>query len=546
MFTVKVENKVLEFKNKITLEELAKILNINALGAKVNNRLRELSYYLNSDSQVEFIDIRDTEGVRMYQTTLRYLLVKAIKNLYPKVTVKFSHHVSRSFLCVVNGVKEDEKFVNEVKQELDRIIKADLVIERIKVTKEEAALIYKEEGFLDKIDVLKYRQENTVNMYKCNDYYNYMYAYMLPRTSYIKDYNLIPYQPGFLVQYPRSEEKGVIPDFEDSPKLFTMIQDAYKWSRTCKIANIASMNEFTNDREFVDFVNMCETKHNNFLAELGLKIKENIDRIKIIAIAGPSSSGKTTFSNRLRVELMSRGIFPVMISCDDYYLNRADTPLDEDGKPDFEHIEAIDLDFFNKQLKELIEGKEVTLPVYNFKTGLRETGKTIRLEKNQPIIIEGIHALNERLTSSIERNNKYKIFISPFPQINIDNHNPIMVTDIRMLRRIVRDNKFRKTSPEKTFSMWPSVRRGEFRWIYPCQEDADYVYNTELTYELMVMKKYALPALREIKNDSPYYIEANRLIKFLKWIKDIEDRYVPCNSVLREFIGDSCFYEYNE
>ena len=420
------------------------------------------------------------------------------------------------------------------------------MIERIKVTKEEAALIYKEEGFLDKIDVLKYRQENTVNMYKCNDYYNYMYAYMLPRTSYIKDYNLIPYQPGFLVQYPRSEEKGVIPDFEDSPKLFTMIQDAYKWSRTCKIANIASMNEFTNDREFVDFVNMCETKHNNFLAELGLKIKENIDRIKIIAIAGPSSSGKTTFSNRLRVELMSRGIFPVMISCDDYYLNRADTPLDEDGKPDFEHIEAIDLDFFNKQLKDLIEGKEVTLPVYNFKTGLRETGKTIRLEKNQPIIIEGIHALNERLTSSIERNNKYKIFISPFPQINIDNHNPIMVTDIRMLRRIVRDNKFRKTSPEKTFSMWPSVRRGEFRWIYPCQEDADYVYNTELTYELMVMKKYALPALREIKNDSPYYIEANRLIKFLKWIKDIEDRYVPCNSVLREFIGDSCFYEYNE
>ena len=482
----------------------------------------------------------------MYQSTLRYLLVKAINNLYPKLSVKFSQHISRSFLCVVNGVKENQEFIDAVKEELNKIIKADLPIERIKVTKAEASKIYDKQGFLDKIDVLKYRQEEIVNMYKCEDYYNYMYGYMLPRTSYIEEYNLLPYQPGFLVQYPRSEVKGNIPEFEESFKLHNMIQEAYKWSKTCKIANIATMNEFTNDREFVDFVNMCETKHNNMLADLGLKIKENIENIKLIAIAGPSSSGKTTFSNRLRVELMSRGIFPVMISCDDYYLNREDTPLDEEGKPDFEHIEAIDLKYFNEQLSDLIAGKEVTLPVFNFKTGLREKGRTVKLEKNQPIIIEGIHALNERLTSSIKRENKYKIFISPFPQINIDNHNPIMVTDIRMLRRIVRDNKFRKTSPEKTFSMWPSVRRGEFRWIYPCQEEADYVYNTELTYEIMVMKKYALPALREISNDSPYFIEANRLIKFLKWIKDIEDKYVPCNSVLREFIGDSCFYEYNE
>ena len=546
MFTVKVKDKTYEFNNKITLEELSIKLNIKAMGAKVNNRLRELTYYLNYNSEVEFIDLNDTEGVRMYQTTLRYLLVMAIKNLYPNVIVKFSHHISRSFLCVVNGIKVDENFVNSVKEELNRIIKADLAIERIKMTKEEAIEIYKKQGFLDKIDVLKYREENNVNMNRCADYYNYMYGYMLARTSYISDFNLVPYKLGFLVQYPRSEEKGVIPDFDDSPKLHNMIQEAYKWSRTCRIANIASMNEFTNDREFVDFVNMCETKHNNMLSDLGLKIKENIENIKLIAIAGPSSSGKTTFSNRLRVELMSRGIFPVMISCDDYYLNRELTPLDEDGKPDFEHIEAIDLKYFNEQLKDLIAGKEVTLPIFNFKTGLREKGKTIKLEKNQPIIIEGIHALNERLTESINRENKYKIFISPFPQINIDNHNPIMVTDIRMLRRIVRDNKFRKTSPEKTFSMWPSVRRGEFRWIYPCQEEADYVYNTELTYEIMVMKKYALPALREIENDSPYFIEANRLIKFLKWIKDIDDRYVPCNSVLREFIGGSCFYEYNE
>lgn len=546
MFIIDIDNKTYKFNNRITLEELAKQLNVKALAAKVNNRLRELTYYINSDSVVEFIDLSDTEGVRIYQTTLRFLLVKAINNLFPNKQVRFAHHVSRSFLCIINDLVIDDENLFKIKEELNRIISLDLDITRVRMTKEEASVIYNREYYLDKIDVLKYRSEELVNMYKCGDYYNYMYNYLLPRTSYITDFNLIKYESGFLVQYPRSESKGAIPEFEDSLSLSKMIQDAYLWSKTCKISNIASMNEFTNDREFVDFVNMCETKHNNMLSDLGLIIKGRIKDVKIIAIAGPSSSGKTTFSNRLRVELMSRGIFPLMISCDDYYLNREDTPLDEDGKPDFEHIEAIDLKFFNEQLSDLINGKEVTLPVFNFKTGLREKGKTVKLEKNQPIIIEGIHALNERLTSSIERKNKFKIFISPFPQINIDNHNPIMVTDIRMLRRIVRDNLFRKTSPEKTFAMWPSVRRGEFRWIYPWQDEADYVYNTELTYELMVMKKYALPALREIENDSPYYIEANRLIKFLKWIKDIDDRYVPCNSILREFIGGSCFYEYNE
>lgn len=546
MYKLNIEGKEYTYQENKTLEQISKDLGLKGvLAAKVNNRIRELSYYVNYDAKVEFIDLSNPEGVRIYQSTLRYLIVYAVKNLYPKASVKFSHFISRSFLLTINGVKESEEVALELSKELDKIIKADYPINRLKVSKEEAKKIYEEEGFLDKIDVIKYRPEETVNMAECNGYRNYMFNYMLPRTSYITGYELRYYYPGIIVQYPRSEAKGTIPEFEDSPALSKMIKEAYQWSRTCKVNNIASMNEFTDTREFVDFVNMCETKHNNMLSDLGEKIKNNIENIKLIAIAGPSSSGKTTFCNRLRVELMSRGIFPLMISIDDYYMSRDKYPLDEYGKPDYEHIESLDIAYFNKQLTELIEGKEVTLPSLNFETGEREIGKKVHLEKGQPILIEGIHGLNERLTESIPRENKFKIFISPFCQLNIDNHNPIMATDIRMLRRIVRDSKFRKTSPSETFSLWENVRKGEFKWIYPFQDEADFTYNTELTYEIMVMKKYALPALQSIDSNDQYYIEANRLIKFLKYIKDIDDKYVPCNSILREFIGDSCFYVYD-
>jgi len=543
MFKVNVNNKEMVYEHKITLEAIAESLNIKAYCAKVDNRLRELTYYLNRDSKVEFLDLKDIEGVSIYQTTLRYLLVYAIKRIVPKGVVKFSQNISRSFLCTVNGVRENQAFLDKLTEEMDKIIKENYPIIRTKVSKTEAEKIFAGEGFYDKIEILKYREENTVHTYKCNDYYNYMYGYMLPSTGYIDKFKLTLHKPGFLLQYPRSEENGAIPDFEDSPSLSSVINDAYKWSKTCRIENLASMNSFTNTREYVDFVNMCETAHNNRLAYLGDLIKKNIKNIKLIAIAGPSSSGKTTFSNRLRVELMSRGIFPLLISIDNYYKGHDETPIDENGKLDYEHIEAIDLDYFNQQLTELTEGKTVILPEYDFKDGERKQGASVKLGKNQPIIIEGIHALNERLTSSMAREEKYKIYITPYPQINIDNHNPIRVTDIRLLRRIVRDAQFRKTTPEETFKMWPSVRRGEFKWIYPFQEEADFIFNTELTYEIMVMKKYAMPVLQSIADDSEYFITANRLIKFLKYVKVIDEKYVPCNSILREFIGGSCFYD---
>ncbi len=545
MYKVKYKNQTLIYENKKTLEEIANELKVTAYVATVDNRLRELSYYVNYDCEIDLYDLTRSEATRVYQTTLRYLIIMALERVIPDAKIIFSDYISRSFLGVVSNLPYafNQSTLDLINDELMNIINANYPIVRNKTSLENVLNIYSKKGYEDKCSVMKYREEADANYYNCDGYINYMYGYMLPSSGYIKDYALKLYYPGFVVQYPRGELLGAIPKFEEDISFSRMIKEARKWRLLCGVYNIASMNEFTNNREFVNFVNMCETKHNNMLAEIGLKIKENINDLKLIAVAGPSSSGKTTFTNRLRIELMTRGIKPVMISMDDYYLDRDDTPLDEFGNPDFESLYALDLELFNSQLYALIQGEEVTLPHFDFKEGCRKAGNKVKLEENQPIMIEGIHALNEEVSSLIPKHQKYKIFISPNPQLNIDDHNPIMATDLRLLRRIVRDAKYRKTSPVRTFSMWSSVRRGEFKWIYPWQAEADYVYNSELTYEIMVMKKYALPALMTITKNDEYFIQANRFIKFLKYVRDIDDKYVPCNSILREFIGESCFYE---
>jgi len=544
MFTIKVNQQILQFEDKITLEKLAKDLKVNAYVAKVNNRLRELGYYVNYDAEVEFLDLSSFEAAKVYETSIRYLMIMALERLYPGIKVKFSQSVSRSYICDVWGMaaRIDMNFLNKLDLEMKKLIEANYPIIRKKIKKEEAIEIYRSRNYLDKIEVLKYRSEDTVNVYVCDNYINYMFGYMVPSTGYLKNYRLRLYFPSFIVQLPRAEINGNIPEFIDSPSFGRMLREAREWSENCQANSIPKLNGYVEAGKATDLVNMCETKHNNMLSELGLRIKNDIHNIRLIAIAGPSSSGKTTFSHRLRIELMTRGIHPVKISIDDYYLDRDKAPIDEYGEPDFEHIDALDIDLFNRNLLSLIQGEEVDVPEFDFQIGKRVAFHKARLEPNTPIIIEGIHALNEQLTNLIPKNQKFKIYISPTSQINIDNHNPISPTDIRMLRRIVRDAKFRKTNPVVTFQMWPSVRRGEFRWIYPFQEQADFIFNTELTYELNVMKKYALPVLEKIDHNDEFFIAANRLVKFLKYFKDIDDRYVPCNSLLREFIGESCFY----
>lgn len=541
---VTINKKEYKFPDEMTLEQIKDELNITAFAAKVNNRLRELTYVLRRDSEVEFLTLDDKDVVRIYEASLRYVIFKAFKNLFKNGTLKFNFSISRSTLAIphIENVNFTNKELIKIEKETRRIIDEDILIKRKRMNIDEAISYYNNKGYQDKIAILKFRKEDYVNVYECGDYINYMFSYMVPSTGYLKDFTLRYYHPGFLISYPRSETEGNIPLFEDAPIFNKTIKEAAKWGEIIDGDTIARINKYILNKQEVEFINMCETKHNQQLARLGDDILNNIDDIRLIAIAGPSSSGKTTFSIRLKIELLSRGIKPIMISIDDYYKPKSEAPVDEQGKPDLEHIEALDVKLFNDHMVKLINGEEVTLPKFNFKKALREDGQVLKIDQNTIIIIEGIHALNDLLTPSISTNQKYKIFIAPQTQLHIDDHNPISFTDLRLLRRMVRDQQFRNAPAEETIEMWPSVRKGEFKWIYPFQEQANFVFNSELTYEFLVLKKHAYKSLESIHRDSKYFIDANRLLKFLKYFKDIEDNLVPNNSILREFIGKSVFH----
>ena len=439
------------------------------------------------------------------------------------------------------GRKLTEQDIAKLDTEIKKIVKADLPFEKVLIPLEQAENIYARQGDLDKLAVLNVREQEYVNAYKVGDYYNYMYSKMVPSTGYLKDYKIFLYDAGFILQYPRGEEKGRIPEFSESLTYANTLREAAAWSKAVGVGTIAELNEKAFDRKKIsEFINMCEIRHTNNFFKVATEILNYGEKKRLICVAGPSSSGKTTFATRLRYTLASLGVKTLMISIDDYYVERSKTPRDEDGNLDFESLYALDIDLFNQNLSDLIQGKPTKLPVYDFKTSSRSFKEAITIEPTTPIIIEGIHALNEELTKSIKRDLKYKIFIGPQTQAHIDFHNPISFTDLRLLRRIVRDSKYRNAKATETLSMWPSVRKGEFKWIYPNQEGVDFVFNTELSYEYAVLKKHALPQLQAIPRSSEYFITANRLVKFLKYYVDIDDQLVPCNSLLREFIGGAC------
>ncbi len=533
------------YEHPISLKDIAKKVEAkDYLAATVNGRLRELSFIMTNDAEVEFLGYMNPDAIRIYESTLRYVIAMAVKNLYPEAKLRFNYSISRSILAVMDEFKGvlDASTVESIHHEVDRLIDANLEITRKRVSIGEATKLYTELDMPEKVAILRYREEDYVNLYECENYINYMFGYMLPSTGFIKKYRLFLYHPGFIIQYPRAEFGGEIPQFKDEPRFGLALKEAAKWGRIIQGNTIPKMNEYAKDyQSAVDFVNMCETKHNHQLSELGDMIQANMDNIRLIGIAGPSSSGKTTFSNRLRVELMTRGYKPVMISIDDYYNPKHLAPKNEDGTPDLEHVDALDVVLFNQDMSKLVQGQRVTLPRFNFKTGTREQGRTVQLTADTPMIIEGIHALNEKLTHSIPKHQKFNIYIAPQTQLHIDDHNPISITELRLLRRIVRDQKYRNSSAIVTMDMWPSVRRGEFKWIYPTQKEANYVFNSELTYEFAVLKKHAVTQLLAIPRDNRHYITANRLLKFLKYFSNIDDEIVPCNSLLREFIGGSSF-----
>lgn len=538
---ININNEIKEYKDGTTLEEIAKEYGGGFYSAKVNNRVRELTYIPKDGSKVELLDLTDGNSIRIYQATLRYIIAMAFKNIYKDENVRFSNSISMSLFAKVIGKTTTKEMLKKIDDEVKRIISLDLKFERKTYSIEEMEEYYKSLKYLDKVENLEYRKEN-VHVYECDGYRNYMYSYMTPSTGYIKEYKLILYHPGFMIQFPRREAKGYIPQFIDEPNFLKTLARANKWATITDSENISHINKKCEDYdELVRYIGVCETRQNHDIEEIGKRVEENIEDIRMIAIAGPSSSGKTTFSKRLEIELLSRNIHPLRISLDNYYLSEDEAVRDEEGKVDWEHINSLNLSLFKENMADFLDGKEVRLPYFDFKTRKKGFMEPMKLKKDSVIIIEGIHALNDILTDSIPKENIYKIYIVPLIQRNIDNHNPISITDLRLVRRIVRDKNFRNTTAYNTLESWKSVRNGERKWIYPNMEQADFIFNSELGYELLVLKKYGMESLHEIGYDSNQFINANRLLKFLKVYRSVDDNLVPNNSILREFIGGSIF-----
>ena len=543
-FTLKIKDKELHFDNKVSLLSLLDDSEKKKYYcAKVNNRVYELTYEVYYDAKIEFLTLSSHEAMKIYEASLRYIFAMAFARAYPQLKIRFAYNVSRSISIhlLSDKISANTAMLLRINHEIEDIIKHDYPLKRLVTSTEQAKEIYENKNFLDKEAILEYRPEKTAHLYECDNYLNYMYSHMVPSTGYLTSYKLRLYAPGFLLQYPRSECGGEIPAFEDAPTYNRALKESHDWAKIIGTDTIAKINDEIKTAGPIEFINICEARHNRQLAELGQLIEDDINNIRLICVAGPSSSGKTTFANRLRIELLSRGIKPIRISIDDYYKDRRYVLPDENGKIDLESIDALDIDKFNQDMLDLINGETVTLPRFDFNEQKPVDGRTIKIGKNEPIIIEGIHALNNQLTLSIPKENKFKIFISPQAQINLDDHNPLSLTDLRLLRRIVRDKKFRNSLAEDTLKMWPDVRAGEFKWIYSTQEGCDYVYNSFLPYELPIMKKYALPLLTSIEKESEFYPDAQRLLHMLKFFIDMSDEWIPSNSLIREFIGGSCF-----
>lgn len=515
----------------------------NIFAAYVNGRLRELTYVFDYDATIEPLGAKNRDGKFIYEASLRFIVAMAMHNAFPTAKYNLSYSIARSIYLQITSKETivDQKMINRLDKEINRIVNADYPLTRYKLQKDEIMQIFEDHGFYHKIELFKYRPESTAHIYECNGYYNYMYSRMVPSTSYISKWNLIKYKNGILIQYPRPDTNGEIPSFDDAPAFAEALVKARQQASIIGSDSVVGINKKLERDGEIEFINLSESVHSRQLAEIGDAIERNRETIRLICIAGPSSSGKTTFSNKLRIELLSRGIKPLNISLDNYFVDRKDMPRNEKGEYDFESISALNIELFNKNIVDLINGETVNLPVHDFTTHTHTFNKGIHLDDDQIVIIEGIHALNNELTQMVPDAAKYKIFIAPSAQINLDNDNPLSFTDLRLLRRIIRDAKFRNTPAEETMSLWDNVRKGEFKWIYDTQENADYIFNSFLAYELCALKSHAEPLLRAIKKENKYFPVAERLLRLLKFLDPIGEKWIPCNSIIREFIGGSCY-----
>jgi len=514
------------------------------VAAKVNNDVKELTWKLSEDCRIEFIDLTDEDGMRIYRRSLYFILVKAVKDLFPCRKVVIGHSISKGIFCEIRG---DEELTADEVQSIGGRMK-ELVDARIPFVKRELPLDEAEEvlirsGRTDRLSAVEHRMKPYVTVYSCGDMDDYFYGYMVPDTGYIKNFALIHYPPGLIVMFPEKTNPAVLPAFQEHKKLFSIFREYRQWGRILGVENVGQLNSIVKSGQICELIRISEALHEKKIAQIADMIAQDKDKKKLVLISGPSSSGKTTFAHRLSIQLRVNGLKPVTISLDDYFVDRERTPRDEKGDYDYEALEAIDVELFNRHINELINGMEVEIPIFNFLEGRREpVGRKLRIADDQILIIEGIHGLNERLTQSIPKKSKFKIYVSALTSMNIDDHNRIPTTDTRFIRRIVRDFQFRGSSAINTIRRWPSVRRVEEKNIFPFQEEADVMFNSFLIFELGVLKTLAEPLLSEIDNSCPEYSEAKRLTEFLSYFLPIESREIPLNSIIREFIGGSVFY----
>lgn len=539
-----------EFPEGTSLIDIYKGFGLNMpygpVSAKVNNKVENLDFRVYYNKDIEFLDITSASGMRTYVRSLCFILVKAVDDLYPCGTISLEHPVSKGYFCKLHidrTIGLDD--VIRIKKRMQEIIDEDLPITRYEQRTENVIKIFQERGMTDKVKLLATSGKLYSFYHKLGDTVDCYYSSLVPSTGYIKNFDIVKYYDGLLLRIPNKNNPEKLEELIKQEKMLEVFQEHHKWNEILGISTVGDFNVACNEGHAIDLINVSEALQERKIVKIADEIaarQTGDNRIKIILISGPSSSGKTTFSKRLSIQLMTNGLKPYPISLDDYFVNRDNTPLDENGKHDFESLYAIDLPFFKEQLDNLLKGKEVELPKFNFTTGMREnSGTKFKLEDNMILILEGIHGLNPELTPNIPTDNKYKIYVSALTTILLDKHNYIPTTDNRLLRRIIRDYKYRGSSAEATISRWPSVRAGEEKWIFPYQENADAMFNSALLFELAVIKDHIEPILRKVPNNCPEYSEAHRLLHFLDYFVSIQDTELPPTSLLREFLGGSSF-----
>jgi len=526
------------------IKEFAIKLKSPILGALVNNELQELTFEVFHPISVQFIDINHPDGMRMYMRGLSFVLYKAVHEHFPHSQLRINHSISKGVYCKINNLDTEltHKDVASIKQRMRDIVNADLPFIRTEEETEEVMRKFKAHGLDDKINLLKHRGRNYSSYYKLDGHINAFYGYMVPSTGYLQVFDLNKYYNGMLLQIPQKGNPTQVESMVTQNKLFEIFQEFSQWVKILEVPDISDLNSSCSNGKSEVFLKVSEALHEKKIGHIADSIRSRNNQVKLILISGPSSSGKTTFAKRLAIHLVVNGMKPLNLSLDNYFVNRDNTPLDENGNHDYEAVEALDISLFNQNLLALLKGEKVELPKFSFATGMRfYDGETMQMHPENVLIVEGIHGLNPQLTSSIPPEAKFKIYVSALTSLNIDNHNRVSTTDNRLIRRIVRDYRYRKYSARETISRWQSVREGEERHIFPFQEEADTMFNSALLYELAVLKPFAEPILLEVQPNQPEYSEAVRLLGFFRYLKPLKPTEIPPTSILREFLGGSSF-----